>query len=360
MNLIDKLVNVKISISEGVDSGVSFSNILLIGPAPNLEEEKVIGIAAYASADELLEAGFTTNDEVYKAAAVAFMNGASELYVAPFKAEMEGEDKDEHKNAILDTLKAALEIGGWYGLYACGVNDEDYKDIADWAETNSKLFGFTVDCAINGGIHNPVEKIYSYAFGMATKCLDKNENNKYLALAMLAKVLTLQAGSETWAYKTLSGVSSDAFTTAEISSLKEANLNYYVECAGRAITLEGKTTSGEWIDVIRFRDWLLNDMQTRIFNLFIKNPKVPFTDAGITLIQNQMIASLKEGQAVGGIAQTEYDDEGNEIPGYTTSVPKSSGVRDANKASRTLSGCTFTARLANAIHIVEISGTLTA
>ena len=228
------------------------------------------------------------------------------------------------------------------------------------SETNRKLFGFTVDCAVNGGIHNPVEKVYSYAFGMATKCLDKNENNKHLALAMLAKVLTLQAGSETWAYKTLSGVNSDAFTTADIASLKDANLNYYVECAGRAITLEGKTTSGEWIDVIRFRDWLLNDMQTRIFNLFIKNPKVPFTDAGITLIQNQMIASLKEGQAVGGIAQTEYDEEGNEIPGYTTSVPTSSGVSDANKATRTLSGCTFTARLANAIHIVEISGTLTA
>ena len=112
MNLIDKLVNVKISISEGVDSGVSFSNILLVGPAPNLEEEKVIGIAAYASADELLEAGFTANDEVYKAAAVAFMNGASELYVAPYSAEM-GEEEDEQKNVILDTLNAALEIGGW-------------------------------------------------------------------------------------------------------------------------------------------------------------------------------------------------------------------------------------------------------
>ena len=358
MNLIDKLVNVKISISEGVDSGVSFSNILLLGPAPNLEEGKEIGIAAYASADEMLDAGFTANDETYKAACIAFMNGASELYVAPFTAN-ELTDGEEG-NPILDTLAAALEVDGWYGLYACGVNEEDYKTIADWAETNSKLFAYTVDCAINGGIHNPVPSMYSYAFGMATKCLDKNENNKHLGLAILAKALTLQAGSETWAYKTLSGVINDSFTAAEITKLKELNLNYYVSVAGKAVTLEGKTTSGEWIDVIRFRDWLLNDMQTRIFNLFIKNPKVPYTNAGITLIQNQMIASLKEGQSVGGIAQTEYDEEGNEIPGFTTTVPNSSGVSDANKASRTLSGCSFTARLANAIHIVEISGTLTA
>lgn len=354
MNLIDKLVNVKISISEGVDSGVSFSNILLLGPAPT-QEGKNPGIAAYASAAEILDAGWTENDEVYKAAAVAFMNGASELYVAPFKRDTQSGDTD-----INDVLKAALEVGGWYGLYVCDVTEDQYKTFAAWAETNRKLFAYTVDCSTSDGVNNPVEKIYSYAFGVGTKCISTNVNNEYIALAMLAKALTYQAGSETWAYKTLSGVSADAFTTAEITSLKALNLNYYVECAGRAITLDGKTTSGEWIDVIRFRDWLISDMQTRIFNLFIKNPKVPYTDAGITLIQNQMIASLKEGQNVGGIAQTEYDEEGNEIPGYTTSVPRSSGVSDADKASRTLSGCKFTARLANAIHIVEISGTLTA
>lgn len=202
MNLIDKLVNVKISISEGVDSGVSFSKILLLGPAPNLEEGKEIGIAAYASADEMLDAGFTANDEAYKAACIAFMNGASELYVAPFATKDLTDDKEG--NPILDTLAAALEVDGWYGLYACGVDEDDYKTIADWAETNSKLFGYTVDCAINGGIHDPVPSIYSYAFCMATKCLDENANNKYLGLAILAKALTLQAGSETWAYKTLS------------------------------------------------------------------------------------------------------------------------------------------------------------
>ena len=124
MNLIDKLVNVKISISEGVDSGVSFSNILLLGPAPT-QEGKNPGIAAYASAAEILDAGWTENDEVYKAAAVAFMNGASELYVAPFKRDTQSGDTD-----INDVLKAALEVGGWYGLYVCDVTEDQYKTFA--------------------------------------------------------------------------------------------------------------------------------------------------------------------------------------------------------------------------------------
>lgn len=343
MGLIDNLVNVKISISEGVGSSASFSNILLVGNAP--ESKVVEDVAVYASADEIMEAGWSEDSEVYKAAVVAFMNGADKLYVA-------AKTEDDTLTAILNK---ANEKDGWYGIALAGFTPEDNKTVASWAESNGKLFGFTVDCTDE--IVNPVPTTYSYAFGIGTR---KSDNNAYLAVAYLAKAMTHQAGSETWAYKTLSGVEYDDFTTVEIAKLKTVGLNYYVMCAGKAITLEGKTTSGEWIDVIRFRDWLLNDMQTRIYNLFIKNAKVPYTDAGIALIQNQIIASLKEGQSVGGIAQTVYDDEGNEIPGFTTSVPTSANVGDANKATRTLAGCTFTARLANAIHIVEIRGTLSA
>ena len=348
MSLIDKLVNVKISISESVDSGASFSSVLLIGPAPTKKEAQPKDVAAYSSVEEVLSAGWTADEKVYKAAAIAFMNGASELYIAVQKEEAD----------VVDILNAANEVNGWYGIAVVGIESTEYKKIADWAEANNKLFGFTQDCSEE--ITSPLDKTYNYAFGFGTKRIEDNENNEFLALAVFAKAMSYQAGSETWAYKTLSGVTEDEFTTADITSLKEKSLNYYVVCAGKAITLDGKTLSGEWIDVIRFRDWLLNDMQIRIYNLFIKNPKVPYTDRGISLIQNQMIASLKEGQNVGGIANTEYDEEGNEIPGFTTTVPTSSSIGAANKASRTLSGCTFTARLANAIHIVEISGTLTA
>lgn len=350
MSLIDKLVNVQISISEGADSGESFSGILLVGAPPVSEEADVSDVALYSSIEEIIAAGWTSDEAVYKAAKIAFANGAKEIYIS---VQKEGDE------SITDALDRALEVSGWYGIAVCEVDEEEYVDVADWAESNSKLFGYTADCSEE--ISNPVPTTYNYAFGFATRKIEENEDNAYLAVAVMAKAMSYQAGSETWAYKTLSSdIVADDFTTVDITNLKDAGLNYYVECAGKAITLDGKTTSGEWIDVIRFRDWLVNDMQTRIFNLFIKNPKVPYTDSGITLIQNQMIASLKEGQNVGGIAQTEYDDDGNEIPGYTTSVPTSANVSDADKASRTLSNCTFTARLANAIHIVEISGTLTA
>ncbi len=106
-----------------------------------------------------------------------------------------------------------------------------------------------------------------------------------------------------------------------MKALADANLDYFITVGNKNITMNGKVVAGEWADVIRFRDWLKNDMQVRVVNLFVTRPKVPYTDSGIGLVQNQMLASLKAGQDVGGIAEEEFDEDGNSIPGYTTSVP---------------------------------------
>ena len=140
--------------------------------------------------------------------------------------------------------------------------------------------------------------------------------------------------------------------------LQEANISYFVEYGGKAITQGGKTVSGEWIDTVRFMWWLKSFMQECIYNLFVTHPKIPYTDNGITQVQNQMVYALKRGQAMGGIAPTEYDEDGNATPGYTTTVPRARDLTQAERASRQLKGCKFTARLAGAIHYVEVRGTL--
>ena len=116
--------------------------------------------------------------------------------------------------------------------------------------------------------------------------------------------------------------------------------------------------SGEWIDIIRFRDWLKNNMQMGVFNLFVINPKVAYTDSGIGLIENAMKASLRRGQQIGGIAEDSFDENGAKTPGYTTSVPLAVTLSKEQKNNRNLPGCIFTAKLAGAIHATEVKGTL--
>ena len=104
--------------------------------------------------------------------------------------------------------------------------------------------------------------------------------------------------------------------------------------------------------------WQKSEMQERIYNLFVTHPKIPYTDNGIAQVQNQIICSLKRGQAMGGIAPTEYDEDGNPVPGYTVTVPRARDLTQAERSSRELKNCKFTARLAGAIHYVEIRGVL--
>lgn len=344
MSLLDKLVKVNISISTAVADAESFDKILLVGPAPSVAPTTApADVGVYASLMDIEAAGFKSTDPIYKAASIAFANGATELYVA---IQKEAEQVDA-------TLNRANEMTGWYGFAVCEDNVATFKSAATWADANNKLFGFTIE-----GTTNTVGSSFNYAFGFASKVMDDHPNNAYTHIALMCNAMRNVAGSETWAYKSLAGIEPENFTTTEIEAIKTAGLNCYVKCAGKSITLDGKTVTGEWIDVIRFRDWLLNDMQKRIYNALIVNKKVPYTSAGITLIENQMLASLKQGQANGGIAETEYDEDGNAIPGFTTSVPKATSVSEADKAARILKNCKFTARLAGAVHLVEVNGTL--
>ena len=273
------------------------------------------------------------------------------------------ESEDPALQTVSAVLENALAVNGWYCICPVGLEDEQVKEIIQWTETQNKLCGY-----IDKDPENPIVDagLYLRSFPFFPKeTADQLENdipaeNLYgMAVAAAVKAMNYHAGQETWALMPLSTVSPSKLTSTFIKKLEAANFNYVITVASKNITQGGKTGGGEWIDVIRFRDWLQNDMQVRVVNLLIVNPKIPYTDNGISLVENQMLASLKDGQKYGGIAPTEYDADGNAIPGYTTSVPLAADLTSTQKASRILKDCKFSARIAGAIHVVEIKGCLT-
>jgi hypothetical protein len=187
---------------------------------------------------------------------------------------------------------------------------------------------------------------------------DAGGDNEYINVAYAARFLGYRPGSATWVMKSLAGMQPDYPNSNQKKCMDAANVSYYTMYAARNVVVGGKTAGGEWIDVIWFRDWLKNDMQLRVLTVLFVNPKVPYTDNGIALIKNQMIASLKQGQAYNGVAPTEYTSDGDEIPGFKTNVPLAADLTPTQKSSRVLTGCTFVARLAGAIHMVNIHGAL--
>jgi len=304
--------------------------------------------------------------------------GAIFAYPDPYATETASEEgftakplmnpQAEQESAIL-TVQRALATAGWYVLCPAGVEPDQYEALAAYIETQKKMFVYTENeffgVGPEGTNDSYVGDVYFRSFGIygkeksAQAIDDMPEANKYMNVAWAIKWLNYPSGSETAAFKSLASVYPSELTTTEMNLLKNAALNFFVKVGSKNITMNGMTRGGEWCDVIRFRDWLQNDMQLRVVNLFVVNPKVPYTDNGIALVQNQMIASLKSGQSAGGIAEDEFDADGNRIPGFVTSVPLAASLTASEKASRKLTKCTFKARLAGAIHFAEIKGSLT-
>lgn len=364
-NNLDEIVKVDIEISTPGSSDESFSSILIVVEAPDAEKVADIGnqVIGISQAGELVDYGFSERHQAYIMATVAFSQSPAPNMIFVVVREADGDDEDNLTyESMTEVLNRASEAGGWYGIALSRTfcYKDDLEATIKWTESNKKLFGFTfVEQELPVSTTNYFRSFAAYG-GSVPDVEEQPTENYYITLAMMAKCFGYDPGSETWGLKALAGIYPCRLSTTMKKYCDDNNVTYFTTYAKKNITssMGGKVLGNEWIDTIRFRDWLKNDMQERVFNYLVLNQKVPYTDEGITGVEGKMEASLKEGQKVGGIAPTEYDDDDNEIPGYTITVPRSSELTEVQKASRKLEGCKFRARLAGAIQAVEISGNL--
>lgn len=405
-NSLDDIVKCNIEISSPVSNDTTFDSILLVVPAPTGTGTKSMDkTTAVSKADELLDFGFTVDDAAYAAAAVAFSQSPSpnELYIC-IRAEVGNEDEQEpgggdsetqepengdsgteesgNRDAgteesvsaqtrsaqpgfedIRTTLARANMEAAFYGIHITEFREpEDLAAAIAWAEANEKMLAFEYHDYNNCPVKN-----FSYyrSFGMYAGEADgysadkQPAENRYAALAWMAKCFGYDPGTETWHLKELAAIVPSALGTDQKKEMEKNHINTFLRYAGCNCTIGGYTLAGEWIDVIRFRDWLKAEMQINVLNALKANRKVPFTDGGIGLIEGKMEETLKKGQDIGGIAPTAYGTDGDTVYGYTVVVPRASDLTEAERKSRKLTGCHYTARLAGAIHAVEIEGFLT-
>jgi len=167
--------------------------------------------------------------------------------------------------------------------------------------------------------------------------------------AIAGLLLPTDPGSETWAFKQLSGIPATSLTPTQRTNVLSYEANAYAATAGVSITQLGTVASGEYIDVVRGRDWLKTRLAEDVFELLASLIKVPFTDSGIALVETAIRGVLQEGVNVGLLSDN---------PAPAVLVPRAADVSAQNKANRILPDVTFTATLAGAIHKVEIEGTI--
>lgn len=363
-NPLDDIVKCNIEISSPASSDATFNSILIVVPGPKAEGKKVMNKAtAISQPEELLDYGFTIADVAYTAATVAFSQNPAPTEIYVVIRETVSKDSSEYEDIRTALARANSQVG-FYGAHITSFEDNktDLENAISWIEANEKLLAFEYQDYDNFPLKNTS---FYRSFGMYSGDPDgygeedePPKENKYAALGWMAKCFGYDPGTETWNLKEVATIVPSALGTDQKKELENNKINSFRRYGGCNVAIGGYTLAGEWIDVIRFRDWLKNEMQVNVFNVIKVNRKVPFTDEGISLIYGAMNATLKRGQNIGGIAPTEYDADDNPIPGFSITVPKASDLTESERKSRKLSGCKWTARLAGAIHAVEIEGFL--
>lgn len=255
-----------------------------------------------------------------------------------------------------DTALTAIKLADndWYGIAAVSRTQAQQELVASWTESNSKL---AILASADANIINTTDAADSTTLAAVVKAASYVRTaviynalaaTTYPDAAWLGRCLPLDAGSITWAFKSLSGITPDTLTATQRTNALAKNANVYETNAGVSITQFGEAGSGEFLDITRGVDWLTSELQSSIYTRLVQQDKIAYTDKGIASIEALVRAALELGIARNFIASI-----------TSVTVPVASAVSAANKANRLLQDVEFVAVLAGAIHTVEVQGTVT-
>lgn len=238
----------------------------------------------------------------------------------------------------------------WYCVVIDNPGKAEILALAAHIETLPKIFAATSgDTAIITSATTDVASTLQDNDYARTFLMYHPDPFQHAAAAWAGAVLPKDPGSTTFKFKSLVGVPTYDLSTAQRTFALDKACNIYETVAGNNIAGEGVTSSGEFIDITIFIDFITARLQENIFGALINADKIPFTDPGIAVIENEVRGVMALGIKTGGFAAD---------PAPTVTVPLAADVDDNDKANRLLPDVEFNATLAGAIHAVEVSGTV--
>jgi hypothetical protein len=262
---------------------------------------------------------------------------------------------DNAPNGIVEDLVAVRDVNDeWYALHLTNPSQDVIEAAAAYIETLSRIMITSTadDEVYNSGVTTDVmSELSSSSYDKTATLYHPDAYNTYPGAGWAGVNLPEDPGSVTWKFtENISGVAVTSLTTTEIANIEAKNGNTYVEIGGIAITQQGIMASGEFIDITRGIHFMEARLQENIYGRLANAKKVPFTDAGIGLIESEVWGVLRTSINQGILAAD---------PEPTVTAPLASEVDAIDKTNRYLRTIEFEATLAGAIHKVRVVGTVT-
>ena len=223
--------------------------------------------------------------------------------------------------------------------------------VATYIEATNKLFFTTV--ADVAALANLKDFTRTVAFFYN---LVENETpvQPYAAAALVGETAGRAVGSFTYKNLIIRGLAPLVLSDNELGNIHNGGALTVVMKAGDIVTSEGKVCSGEYIDIIDGKDWIIQQIEVRTQQMLNNADKLPYTDTGIAVLENVTANVLQEAFTNGMIAAG----EDGATPLYSVDFKKRSEMSAEARATRAYTGGNFEFTLAGAIHTATIKGEL--
>lgn len=316
-------VKVKIDLIKPVGKmSFGYPLILSVGEAKDYTECKNI--------DAVVAAGFAESTDVYKAAALMFSQNNP-----PQKIAVCG--------VATTTDLGAIKEQPWRQLVTVGeleASDGLAAIVSYIAATPDKMY-FATAGSVSG----------LAALGDSERVIGFVHTDDLAAAALAGEAAGREVGSFTYKNLILNGIEPMASTDEEIDAIHKANGFTFVTKAGDNVTTEGIVMSGEYVDIIDCKDYVIQQLEYKTQKLLNNSAKIPYDNNGIAMLESVCVDVMRDAFDKGMIATGE---DGK--PAYSVTYDLVENVEPADKVARKYVGGKFNFTLSGALHTVDIYG----
>lgn len=263
----------------------------------------------------------------------------------------------------------------WYALVIPEADDDEHIEVANFIEsTNNKhIYGVsTQESGVISSVSTTDIASLLKALGLTKTIVQYSSTTAYSVSSLLGRALTVDYNGNstviTLMYKQEPGIVPEQLTTTQINALEAKNCNVFVSYNNNTAIIEpGKVSSGDFIDTVTGTDWLAIEIMNQVYNLlYTTNTKIPQTDSGNHLILTTIEHVLSQAEANGLIAPGVWDADGFGslkqgdylAKGFYVYAPPIASQSQANRAARRSVTFQVAAKLAGAVHTVNVQITI--
>lgn len=375
--ITDGAFDIIVSDTEVNVTGLDFSAVNALSDVASAVEAKLSGVTVTAEGTGLTLKTTATGDGValsYAEAPVTGTDVSSLLALSEATASANtigytpGDLTSEAALVATAARCAGHPVYGWIldGKYR---DTQDQKSFADWIEARDPAI--FIACTNSPQAYNTADtsNIGYYAYNKGYKrtgVIYHNNAQVYPDMSYLACALSvnyaLQDSTITLKFKQLDGIEPSPLTNSEVANLESRNINCYVYIGNTAREVrEGTQALDTW-----FTDSLVNldnfkeELQVAVYNVFLRNKKVPYTMSGQNKLVSAAASICRRYTSNGTFANRDIESLNNEtgfetLPATDIRPAPITGATASDRAKRLAPPIQITAYEAGAFHKVTLN-----